>query len=93
MEHVFAEMAPRAFLPGFGQLAGGSAEVASEGMFGARFRPDGPKWPFLGFGQLAGGSAEVACEGLFGTRFRPDGPKGHFFSFRPAGRRLARSGL
>jgi len=95
-------MAPRAFLPGFGQLAGGSAEVASEGMFGARFRPDGPKWPFLGFGQLAGGSAEVASECLFGAiarsgvrrpvwnTFRGKDP---FTSFRQAVRWLARSDL
>ena len=37
-----------------GHLAGGSAEVASAGLFGAPFRPDGPKGPF--------------------SRFRPAGP-------------------
>jgi len=39
-------MAPGALFPGFGQLPGGSAEVACEGMFGALFRPDGRKDPF-----------------------------------------------
>ena len=79
--------------PGFGQLPGGSPEVASEGLFGALFRPDGPKELFPGFGQLPGGSPEVASEGLFGTLFRPDGPKGPFSRFRLDARRLARSGF
>ena len=86
-------MAPKELFPDFGQLPGGSPEVASENLFGAFVRPDATQGPFPGFGQLPGGSPEVASEGLFGALFRADGSQGPFPRFRLAARWLASGGL